>query len=134
MRGTLRFLHVVSGAVLLLGASACAHVQPEAAVDVRAQAPPQASSEATPQLIGCSGYVPPLRAWTEENRVWIEMKVQPDGSVEPGSPRHQPSRFERGDRSGVERAMAIAGACSFEPALSSGGPVEAWTVVEFAFT
>ena len=130
----MRFLNVASGALLLLGASACAHVQPEEVLDTRPHASSQASSHAPPQLIGCSGYVPPLRAWTEENRVWIEMKVRPDGSVEPGSPRHQPSRFERGDRSAVDRAMTLARACSFHPAQADEGPVEAWTVVQFAFT
>lgn len=114
-----------AAAMLLVGGTACAHNQPQVG----------ATSEltSTPTLIGCPGYTAPTFHWTEANRVSIRMRVQPDGSVEPGSLRHSPSRFDRGGQSAVERALALAEACSFEPAYADDGPVEAWTSVRFAF-
>lgn len=111
--------------VLLMATAACAHTQPRAASDVEV--------DVAPTLVGCSGYTAPTFHWTEPNRVSIRMKVQRDGSVEPTSLRHEPSRFDRGGQQAVVRALSFAEACSFQPAYAEEEPVEAWTSVRFAF-
>ncbi len=122
----MRDFRLLSGAAaLLVATTACAHSQPRAASGSEA--------DAAPTLIACSGYTPPTFHWTEANRVSIRMRVQADGSVEPSSPRHQPSRYDRGGHPAVVRALAFARGCSFEPAYSAEMPVEAWTSVRFAF-
>lgn len=115
----------IGAGVLLMGLAACAHTQPEAA--------PNSDTHAAPTLIACSGYTPPTFHWTEPNRVSIRMRVQADGSVEPSSLRHEPSRYDRGGHSAVVRALSFAKACAFEPAYGAEEPVEAWTSVRFAF-
>lgn len=112
--------------VLLLATTAC--------VQMRVQMGADPEPEATPTLIGCSGYVPSTVHWTEPNRVSIRMKVQSDGSVEPGSLQHDPSRFDRGGEAAVSKALSMARACSFEPAHDDEEPVSAWTSIRFAFS
>jgi hypothetical protein len=122
----MRDFRLLSGAaVLLMATAACAHSQPRAASD--------SGADAAPTLIACSGYTPPTFHWTEANRVSIRMRVQADGSVEPSSPRYQPSRYDRGGQPAVVRALSFAKGCSFEPAYAGDEPVEAWTSVRFAF-
>lgn len=111
--------------VLLMGMAACAHTQSQGGPDVEV--------DEAPTLIGCSGYTAPTFHWTEPNRVSIRMRVQRDGSVEPSSLHHDPSRFDRGGHEAVLRALQMAEACSFEPAYAEKEPVEAWTSVRFAF-
>jgi hypothetical protein len=115
----------IGAVVLLMAIAACAHTQP----------PTEPVSEASvaPNLIGCSGYTPPTFHWTESNRVSIRMRVQPDGSVDPGSLHFTPSRYDRGGHSAVVTALSFAKGCTFEPAYADGEPVEAWTNVRFAF-
>ena len=110
---------------MLLATAGCMHM--------RVQVGGDSESRAAPELIGCSGYVPSTVQWTEPNRVSIRMKVQTDGSVEPSSLQHDPSRFDRGGEAAVTKALSLARACSFEPAHEDEEPVEAWTSVRFAF-
>jgi hypothetical protein len=124
--GPMRRCKPLGGAILLLAVTvACAHAQPEVEQEARAQV--------APELVGCSGYTAPAQHWTEPNRVWIQMKVLPDGSVETGSPRHRPTRHDRGGHSAVATALSISETCFFEPARLDEEPVATWTRVRFAF-
>lgn len=113
-------------AAVLLATSACVHM--------RVQVGGESESQVAPTLIGCSGYIAPASDWTASDRVSIRLRVQADGTVEPSSLQHHPSRFDRGGDAAVARALSLAQACSFEPATEDEEPVAAWTNVRFAFS
>lgn len=81
-----------------------------------------------PELVGCPGYTAPQTPWTFDNRVWVEVVVQPDGSVEPSSAQRVHSRYNRGDQAAVQRAVDLAGTCTFRPVESRQR-----TTIQFAF-
>ena len=112
--------------LLLTGVASCAHAQPEVAMETAAAA--------SPELIGCSGYTPPALPWPYQ-RVDIQVKVLPDGSVDSTSPRYWPTGgFKiRKDESIIQEALTLATGCFFEPAQRGEEPVEAWATVRFAF-
>ena|SRR5690606_29347535 len=68
-----------------------------------------------PQLIGCTGYTPSQTPWTLNNRVWVDVTVLPDGSVEPASARARLTRYNRGGPTAIQRAVDMASSCSFKP-------------------
>ena len=69
----------------------------------------------SPRLVACSAYSPPSTPWTSANRVWVEVTVQPDGSVLGGSGRPVHSRYSRGGTPAEEQAIRMAGSCNFAP-------------------
>ena len=109
----------------VVGVSACAHGQ----ADERSEM----AQLASPELIGCVGYTPPLRYANPQSRAIVEMKVLPDGSVDPSSVRHDPSRYHTAGTTALQRALDLAKGCSFEPVRVAEKPVESWTKVLFAF-
>jgi hypothetical protein len=111
------------GALLVVGTTACAHAQSE----VR----PEATSYVGPKLIGCSGYTPPsMPSRIRSIPVTVQVKVQPDGSVDPGHIRVQ---SYRAPYDAATRAMSLAQGCSFEPAHLDEEAVEGQASVRFHF-
>jgi hypothetical protein len=117
--------HWCWGALLVVGTTACAH----------APGPPEVSPESAayvgPKLIGCSGYTAPsMPSRVRSIPVTVEVKVQPDGSVDPGHIRVQ---SYRAPYDAATRAMSLAQGCSFEPAHLDEEAVEGRASVRFHF-
>lgn len=87
------------------------------------------SGKGRPELVGCAAYTPPQTPWTYDNRVWVEVMVLRDGSVEPSSPRALPSRFVKGGQGAIQRAVDMARSCYFRPI-----PAGARTTIQIAFS
>lgn len=110
----------------VVGLAACAHGQADDSIDV--------SALQSPALIGCAGYTPPNRYANPQSRAMVEMKVLPDGSVDPSSVRLDPSRYHSAGVNDLERFLDLAKGCTFEPARVEKEPVESWTTMLFAFS
>ena len=108
-------------ALLLIGATACAHVPSETL--------PETGTYVAPKLIACSGYVAPARPrLVRATSVSVQMKVLPDGAVDPASVRVLTYRTPSG---AAARAMSLAQGCSFEPAYQGEETVQGRAVVRF---
>jgi len=123
--------HLAAATLLCIATSACVYGNARSEPAAPETSPPVAMQ---PQLIACRDYTPPVFHWTTENRMWIRVAVKTDGTVEPGSAQHEPSRFDRGGADAVARAMKMAESCVFSPVTADGEAVEAIARVRIAFS
>lgn len=122
----------LAGLLSLFLAAGCAHA-PRTAVTEARNAPAEEVASGEPKLVGCTAYTPPEHPWDYPNRVWVQVTVDPNGQVRPGSATAIQGPHTKGGSVAVQRALQMAETCSFTPAQRDGQPVEGRASFDLAF-